>query len=450
MPMTLSMVDTPSLNPGLDSGLGRHQRTPLLWATYEVAARAATPFLPLFLKRRLARGKEDPTRLNEKLGHASRERPDGDLIWMHGASIGETLALLPLVARLRSETGASILLTSGTVTSAFILANRLQEGTFHQFAPLDAPAAIERFLNHWRPRMVVFAESEIWPNTIRAVKERRIPMALVNARLSERSARRWQRFGEASSALFGQFDTVVAQSDQDTMRLTRVGARNAKAAGNLKYDAARSGEMLPPSDAEYEAAKDRKILLGMSTHPGEEAAIFQAYQSLKDEFPGLLCVSVPRHPERGLMVKEEAEKLGLNVSTRSKGEQLTQESDVWLFDTVGEMPIALALADIAILGKSFNGGGAQNPIEAAFAKVPLIHGPSTHYFDDVIGQLKAANGVITIGGPNEIADACATLLRDPEAAETLAVNAWKAAMALTGATERTLAELMPLYHGADA
>jgi len=239
---------------------------------YRLVTRAAEPLVPLLLKRRIANGKEEVTRINERLGYPERPRPPGPLVWLHGASIGETLSLMPLVSAL-GERGLTILLTSGTVTSAEIAASRLPAGAIHQYLPVDTPGAARRFIAHWRPNVALFAESELWPNLILTAKAAGVKLAIVNGRMSERSAKSWQRLPKSIARVLGAFDLCLAQSGADAERFSRLGAANARFIGNLKFDGP-----APHADAAMLADLQQRIgtrpvLVAASTHPGEEAPI---------------------------------------------------------------------------------------------------------------------------------------------------------------------------------
>jgi 3-deoxy-D-manno-octulosonic-acid transferase len=343
------------------------------------------PFAPGLLRRRAARGKEDADRLGERLGHASRPRPDGPLVWLHGVSVGESLSLLPLAEALRARRpDLGLLVTSGTVTSAELLARRLPEGVIHQFAPVDAPGAVRRFLDHWRPGLGVQVESELWPNLILGARARGVRLVLASARMTQESARGWGRVPAAARSLLGSFDLILPQDPDTAARLTGLGAAMGPAL-NLK----RVGDPLPCDQAELarlrEAIGERPVILAASTHSGEEALIARAAEGLG----GLLVVAV-RHPDRGAAVAEELAALGLQVARRAAGEPLTAETTAYVADTLGEMGLFFRLADVAVMGGSFvEGVGGHNPLEPARLGVPLVTGP--HHFNaaELYGEMFA-------------------------------------------------------------
>ena len=267
-------------------------------ALYRGLSSLAAPAIHLWLARRRGQGKEDEARFAERLGHAGLARPEGRLAWAHAASVGESLAVLPLAERLCAE-GLNVLITSGTVTSARVLEKRLGAGMMHQYVPIDRPAAVTRFLTHWRPDAAIWVESELWPNLVLAAAARRIPMVMVNARMSERSARRWRRMPRLIAPLLGAFGACLAQSEEDAARLKSLGAPTVRLAGNIKYDA-------PPLPADEAALNHLRHEIGgrphwlmASSHPGDEAAAAEAHAALAGKIPGLLTLIAPRHPERG-------------------------------------------------------------------------------------------------------------------------------------------------------
>ena len=291
-------------------------RTPFTLKLYQGLTAAAVPIADLVLRMRLKRGKEHPARWPERRGQTRVRRPDGPLVWMHCASVGEFLAILPLIERLDAR-DINLLVTSGTVTSAEMAQRRLPQGVIHQFVPMDMPQFVGRFLNHWKPDLALFVESDLWPNLITASAKRKIPLILINGRLSERSFRRWRRMPRTIGTLLGHFDLCLAQSAEDAARYAGLGAPRYVTTGNLKLDAP-----APPADTEklwslQGAIGQRPVIAGASTHPGEEASLIDVHRRLRHSFPGLLTILVPRHPERGAGIAEIARVAGLNYAQRS-------------------------------------------------------------------------------------------------------------------------------------
>src|SRR5580698_3249862 len=271
---------------------------PMTLRTYRRLSIAVALLVPALIKRRLKQGKEDPARIGERRGMSRDTRPHGPLVWIHGASVGEVLAAAALIERLRAL-NISILLTSGTVTSASIVAKRFPPDIIHQYVPYDSPRYVTRFLDHWRPSLALFIESDLWPNLILSSAARRLPMVLINGRMSHRSFPRWRRVSGTISALLGRFDVCLAQSEVDAERFAVLGSRNVVTTGNLKLDVP-----APPADSAklerlMSVTRGRPIIVAASTHPGEEDILLAAHRTLSGFFPSLLSVIVPRHAHRG-------------------------------------------------------------------------------------------------------------------------------------------------------
>src|SRR5215468_4540862 len=271
---------------------------PMTLRVYRRLSSAVVPLAPALIKRRLKLGKEDPARIGERRGLSRDVRPHGPLVWIHGASVGEVLAAAALIERLRAL-DIRILLTSGTVTSAAIVAKRFPPDVIHQYVPYDSPRYVARFLDHWRPSLALFIESDLWPNLILQSAARRLPMVLINGRMSPRSFPRWRRASATISALLSRFDICLVQSKTDAERFSTLGSRNVVTTGNLKLDVA-----APPADPVklerlMSMTRGRPLVVAASTHPGEEEMLVAAHRSLAGFFPSLLTVIVPRHPDRG-------------------------------------------------------------------------------------------------------------------------------------------------------
>ena len=396
---------------------------------------------PAFLRWRLKRGKEDAKRLPERLGVTTVARLDGQLVWLHGASVGEGLALLPLVERLQAR-GLAVLMTTGTVTSAALLAQRLPAGALHQFVPLDGPRAARRFLDHWRPDLVLFAESELWPNLLSTARRRGVPVALVNARMSARSFARWRRLPALAHPLLGGLDLILAQSQADAERYAALRGGPVTSTGNLKYDAAP-----PPADpaalaALRSAVAGRPVWVAASTHAGEDLACCGVHATLKARLPGLLTILVPRKVDRGPVLLAEAARLGLAASARSQGSSIEAATDIYVADTMGELGLFYRLGTAVFVGKSLMaGGGGQNPIEPAKLGNAILHGPHVGNFTDVYAALDASRGGRAVADAAALADALLTLLRAPDACQAAAAAARQAVNGAAGAADRTMAEL---------
>ncbi|MFT8367474.1 MAG: glycosyltransferase N-terminal domain-containing protein [Acetobacter papayae] len=349
---------------------------------WSVAGRVLTPLLPLFLRWRLARGKELPERVCEKMGHASRSRPDGALVWFHAASVGEVISLLPLVQKcLALRADMHVLLTTGTVTAAHTVSQRLADArVIHQFMPLDVPRWGRRFLRHWQPQAVVFTESELWPTMIGLCHARNIAVALVNGRMSDRSFKRWQRMPGVARAMLERFAWICPRSPEDAGRLSALGASSVLPSGDLK----RAARPLPVDQAELERLRAslgaRPVWLAASTHAGEEQAIINVARILSRDIPDLLTIIVPRHPERGADIAAMAG----GVPRRQLGQLPQPQDKIWVADTLGELGLFFRLASCVFMGNSLPGckGGGHNPYEPARLGCAIATGPLTGNFTE--------------------------------------------------------------------
>lgn len=412
---------------------------------YAALAGLVAPALGLWLRRRARRGKEDPARLGERRGESPLARPPGRLVWIHGASVGEARSVLPLLDRiLAAHPAAEALVTTGTLTSARLLAQTLPARARHQFAPLDVPAWTARFLDHWRPDAALWVESELWPNMLAAMASRGIPAALVNARLSARSFARWRRLGAALRPPLGAFAHVLAQSDADAARFAALGARGVGMPGNLKFDAA----ILPVDAAGLAALRaalaGRPCWLAASTHDGEEEIAAAAHAALAPAIPGLATVIVPRHAARGDAIAAMLATRGLAVARRSRGALPDRATQVYLADTMGELGLFYRLAPVAFIGRSLAKGGGQNPLEAATLGTALVAGPETANFADIYDRLAVAGGVRIVRDVAGLAAALGDLLGDTAARAAAAAAATAVATEGRGATARTLEALAPI------
>ncbi len=423
---------------------------PLLLHVYRALTALATPLAAPFLALRLRRGKEDRERLGERRGRAGLARPRGRLVWLHGASVGEAVSLLPFVERI-ARAGATALVTTGTVTSAALLARRLPAGALHQFAPLDSPFFMRRFLLHWRPDAALVAESELWPNMIVETKRAGLPLAMINGRISERSFRRWLKAPRFIGALLAQFDLCLARSESDGERLVALGAPRVLIAGDIKYDA----PALPVDRRELAElsglTSGRQIWIAASTHEGEERIAAEAHKRFVQVFPDALTLIAPRHPERGQEILREIEAEGLVCALRSRGERPGPGTAVYICDTIGELGLFYRLAGVVFVGKSFAGGGGQNPIEPARLASAILHGPMVDNFSDAYAALDASGGAQDIDEPTLLGEALIALFADAGKLRAMARAAGDTVERQSGAVERSmraLAPILPLAGGA--
>jgi 3-deoxy-D-manno-octulosonic-acid transferase len=413
-----------------------------LLTVYRLATIAATPFASAVLNWRANHGKEDPARLAERMGESNRPRPRGRLVWLHGASVGESLSLLPLIDRF-IQRGLEVLVTSGTVSSARVLSARLPAGAFHQYAPIDAPKFVERFLDHWRPDIAVFAESELWPNIVAAVRARGAPLVLANARISRKSAERWRAVPGAAKSIFGAVDLCLAQDSDNAARFLALGARCVRIAGNLKFDVPP-----PPADssklAEFNGAiGGRPAWAAVSTHPGEEDLVLDAHVDMAAQTPSLLTIIAPRHRERGAEIVEAARARGLTAALRSQEGEPRRDVDVYVVDSVGELGLVFRSVGVVLMGKSLLPGGGQNPIEPAKLGCAILHGPYVENFTEVYGELAAAKAAARVTDAASLARAAHYLLSEPSRMRKMGRAAGETVERLGGASRGIMTAVEP-------
>ncbi|MGZ6012387.1 MAG: 3-deoxy-D-manno-octulosonic acid transferase, partial [Caulobacteraceae bacterium] len=362
-------------------------------AAYRCLTGLLEPLAPHVLAGRARKGKEDPVRMGERLGRPSCERPKGELVWLHGASVGETLSLLPLVEALaRARPDLNLLVTSGTVAAAQVLRKRLPAGVLHQYAPVDAPGPVRRFLRHWRPCLAVFVESELWPNLVHHTRRAGCHLARRGARISDESAKGWARAPRSARALLSAFDLILAQDSKSWKTLRDLGAQ---VAGEL--DLKQAAAPLPYDETELQAFKDelcgRPVVVAASTHPGEDEQVVAALGALPHPRP--LLVLAPRHPARGRDLAEMLRAQGLKLSRRSIGERIAGDTEVYLADTLGELGLFFRLAQVVVMGGGFGEGvGGHNPLEPARLGLPVVTGPDIANFNETYAGLLHAHGAL--------------------------------------------------------
>lgn len=384
---------------------------------YRILTVLAAPLLYALLWQRTFAGKEDRSRLRERFGHAQTVRRTGSLLWLHAASVGEALSALPLIELLLARRlDLSILVTTGTVSSARILADRLPARATHRFVPLDRPQWVGRFLDLWRPDVAVWIESELWPNLLLETARRGIPMALVNARLSARSYRRWRFAPRSIAKLLGCFQVILARDEHSAGFVRQLGARRVMCAGDLKQAAA----ALPAEETELARLRTaigaRPVWLTASSHPGEEAIALQVHQQLLVQFPNLLSVIAPRHAVRGDEIARLIASNGLRVARRALAAIPDGATDIYLADTMGEMGLIYRLSPMAFIGGSLAPLGGQNPLEPARLGCAILHGPNVGNFADIYAALDTAGAAQHIVDAASLAQAVSALLSDPSMA----------------------------------
>lgn len=416
---------------------------------YAALTTAGGPLINALLSRRLVRGREDAARIGERRGIPGRPRPHGSLAWIHAASIGEAFSVLRLIDRLLARYPTlNILVTTGTVTSARLLAERLPARAMHQYVPVDRPAWVTRFLDHWRPDVALWVESELWPNLVLATQARGIPMVLLNARMSARSFTRWRRRMPGLGArLLGGFALTMAQDEAEAERLRALGADPVTVPGNLKFAAG----PLPYDERDLRAffniARGRLVWVASSTHEGEEEICAYVHRRLTADVNGLLTVIVPRHPARGVDIATKLRAQGFDVARRDADEPITEKTEIYIADTLGELGLFYRAAQVAFIGGSLIPHGGQNLLEPARLGVAVLHGPHMENFRAIVEEMSAKGASQEVADAEELVKALHSLLGNGELRREVADTAQRIATAKDGILEAVLGQLEPVLAG---
>lgn len=408
---------------------------------------AAWP-LRAILRLRSWQGKEEPLRLAERRGTTEACRPDGPLVWCHAASVGEAVTFLPIIKRLVQDANVSVLLTTGTVSSARLMAERLPDSVIHQFAPWDRRAWIARFLNHWQPDLAVRMESELWPNTLSTLRDGDVPVVVVNGRLSEKSALGWQRAPKFAQDVFACLTHVLTQTPEHADRFTRLGARHVDMTGNLKLAAPAL-----PVDGNLRAnlgamMSTRPVWLAASTHPGEEDIALEVHKRVAKSLPNVLTVIAPRHARRGTSVVQAARNRGLVVVSRSSDAPIAPSTDVYVADTFGELGSLFSLCPIVFMGKSLTVYGGQNPIEPTHFDCAILFGPHMENFDDLAATMISKNMALQVNDAADLASQVEALLQNPKAQASMAEAAHTLVDSGKDSLEKTMTTLLDILETA--
>jgi 3-deoxy-D-manno-octulosonic-acid transferase len=416
-----------------------------VFSVYRLLSRAAGPLVRGHLRHRAAGGREDLLRLGERFGHAGSVRPAGSLVWIHAASVGESVSALPIIERIRRDWPAlTVLITTGTVTSAKLMTERLPLGVVHQYAPVDLPGAVRGFLDHWRPALGLVIESELWPNLLSQAKGQGVSLALVNGRMSASSFTGWRRFRPVAARLLGLFDLVLAQTEEDRARFQDLGARESRCLGNLKFAA-------DALSADAGQLRDLQAVLGArprwltaSTHPGEEDIVAAVHARLAPQHPGLLTLIAPRHPNRGPDIAARLRAAGHTVARRGAGETPMAATGIYVVDTMGEMGLWYRLSDIVFVGGSLVPSGGHNLIEPARLGCAVVSGPHTSNFRRMAEGMMGARAMRCVRDGDALAATIGELLEDSTARKQLATAAEAFAAAEAGVIDDIVAALAPL------
>lgn len=423
----------------------------MILTLYRVAVRALVPLLGLLLWVRAMRGHEETSHLRERRGISALPRPSGKLVWIHAASVGEMRSVLPLAqSLLEKNPDLTCLITTVTVTAARMARRAELSRLVHQYVPYDHPAWIARFLYHWQPDAVLWVESELWPNTLAAIKERRIPIAMINGRLSAKSAARWKRVPKTIRHILSCFDLCLAQSEEDAERIKSLGAARVAIAGNMKY----AGKPLPYDAKELDALQSqigtRPTLLFASTHAGEEEMAVTVHDALKARHEGLLSIIMPRHPKRGEDVAAVVDKGGFSRAIRSKGQPIGSDTAFYIADTLGEPGVFYRLCPVVFLGNSMVSipGGGHNPIEPAQLGCAIVYGPHMWNFAEIEKDLRIAGGAVMVRDIKNLQKELDALLRDGDKRHAQAEAARAFVETQNGVLQNALGLLRPLLERA--
>jgi len=348
---------------------------------------------PLIIIFRIFKKKEHHTRFLEKLGLSNNKKKLGKLIWFHGSSVGEILSVMPLIENLEREKNIKqILLTSNTLSSAKVFNNFKLKKTIHQFLPIDSNFITKKFLNYWKPSLAIFIESEIWPNIILNLKDRNTPLILLNARITKKTYKKWKKISFFSKSIFNKFDICLAQNNETKNYLKKLGAKNIKKLGNLKFSETGLKNINKINKNTKKFFDLKRILFGaISTHQEEEIFCAKIHANLKKKYINGVTIIIPRHIHRSSDIKEEIENIGLKVHLHSSGEKIDNKTDIYLVDTFGETKLFIKICNIVFLGGSLIHHGGQNPIEAARLGCKVIHGSNIDNFLEVYDLLNKNN-----------------------------------------------------------
>jgi len=411
---------------------------------YRLLGYAAGPIVRSHLRRRAAGGREDPDRIGERLGRPEIERPVGALVWIHGASVGESLSALPLIERIRRDwPSLQVLVTTGTVTSARLMNDRLPDGVLHQYIPVDLPGAVGRFFGHWKPTLGLIIESELWPNLLSQAKVHGIDLVLVNGRMSAASFAGWRRFRPLATRLLSSFGLVLAQSAEDQIRFESLGARGVRCRGNLKFAAAPLSVDADQLHSLQALLGERPRWLATSTHPGEEEIIARAHAALAPKHKGLLTIIAPRHPNRGRDIAARLRASGHNVARRGAGETPTDATEIYVADTIGELGLWYRLCEIVLVGGSLVPKGGQNALEPARLGCAIICGAHMSNFRRIADSMADAGALRRVTDEAALAATVAELLDNAATREALATSAADFAAAEAGVLDEIVTALAP-------
>ena len=419
-----------------------------MYAIYKLLTYPCAYPLSLLLKWRCRIGKESPSRHKEKKGLIDKARPQGKILWIHGASVGEAQSALILIEHILKQTPhINILVTTGTLTSAKLMGKNLPQEAFHQFYPLDHPKWVLRFLDHWQPNAVLWMESELWPNMLHQIRERDIPTALINARMSPKSFRSWKFFSSFAQNMLRTFDKILCQTDADKQSFDSLGAQCTITTDNLKY----SSQPLSFNENDLielkQACVGRRLWLYASTHDGEEQIAHDIHKKLKTYFPDILSIIVPRHPERRDEIQKNCVSYGLKTTFRGQEKNLPdRDDDIYVADTLGELGLFYKLSPIACIGRSLSndGGGGHNPIEAAQMDCAIVHGQHVQNLQQIYDEMNDQGAAQSVKTPDELFNMLKALFENADKLLELQERALAFSKQKTGVIDRVMKEIEPI------
>lgn len=388
----------------------------MLYSIYRGATGLSGPFLKSLLHKRLDKGKEDAARYTERYAQTSINRPNGKVMWLHGASVGEALSILPLLNTLQSRLPDwHFLLTTGTVTSAELMAKRLPDNVVHQFVPWDHPVWVKRFFDHWQPDAVIWLESELWPNILHEITTRQIPAGLINARMRPSSQKKWRYAPGLGRKMLSAFTFTLTGAREYLPVFKAMGAKNVSYIGSLKFGARPLPVDIKKLDAMKTMIGDRPCIGFLQTHPSEEIMAAEILQSLRQIKPDLLGIIVPRNNTRGRAIQDEIK----NTALRTANEIITPQTQIYIADTIGEMGLWYSLCPTAVIGGSFIPFGGQNPIEGTHFSTAILYGPGMFNFPELCLALEEAKAAKRVCGKDELLATLQQLLQQPETLQAM-------------------------------
>ena len=359
-------------------------------------------FSPIIILVRLLKKKEHPIRFKEKFCVYSKKKLNGKLIWIHGASVGEILSVIPLIEKLEKDKKIKqILITSNTLSSSKIFSNLKLKKTIHQFFPIDTHHNTQKFLNYWKPSVAIFVDSEIWPNMIKNIKKNQISLILINGRITQKSFKRWKLFSTSAKKIFQEFDMCLPSSLESSHYLKFLGAKKIKFIGNLKFTETKYNK----NDLNKKLKKfllSKKIWCASSTHNKEELVCAHIHKKLKIKHKNLLTIIIPRHIDRVGDIENQIKKLKLKIHFHTSKNKIDKDTDIYLVNTFGQTKSFFKICKTIFLGGSIIKHGGQNPLEAARFGCKILHGPHVWNFSEIYDLLKKNNVSKKIISPNQL------------------------------------------------